>query len=437
MKRTLPVLVALVLSLAASRTVFGVNRFFINNTNAPVSSTGNSIVVRADLDQPIYAFSVHLTYDAAKIRVTAVQNGAGITALAPEYSDGTITVSPGRIVHGVVFDLSNPITKNLATGTNREMLTITYDVLSAGATTVLLDLNNQTGNPSRLNVFVDSDGDSIAPPPSLVDGTITILPPAVPVIQSITPSTGTAGTEILIVGTNFNQAGLAVTVCGQAIAHTLLGDNQTIRVSAPACATGPADVRVCTNNGCDTDVGGFTYEPGPQPPTIDSLVDNSGTAGKEFLVTGRNFDTGGLSVMVCGVNATFTNLGGGTLRVTAPSCGSLGFAPLKVTTSVGSATEPQGFEYTGGGGPVFIRGDSNNDKKVDLSDAVWTLNYLFTGGQAPRCLEAADANDAGSVDLSDPIYELNFLFQGGPAPPAPFPTAGTDPTPDVLPGCDL
>ena len=72
---------------------------------------------------------------------------------------------------------------------------------------------------------------------------------------------------------------------------------------------------------------------------------------------------------------------------------------------------------------------------LDLSDAVFTLNYLFGGGATPPCLDAADANDVGSVDLSDPIYSLQFLFQGGPDIPPPYPAPGTDPTADALGEC--
>ena len=419
--------------LSASSTASGANRFFINNATTPLGTTGNTITVQADLDQPIFAFSIHLTYDAAKIRVTAVQNGAAITGLAPEFSDGTITQSPGRVVHGVVFDLSNPITKSLASGTNKEMLKITYDVLSVSATTVLLDLNNQAGNPSKLNVFVDANGDPIAPAPTLVDSTIT-LSSLVPVIQSITPNTGVEGTQILIVGLNFNQAGLAVTICGKSVAHTLLGDNQTLRVNAPACGAGAAEVKVCTNFGCDTEATGFTYQAGAKPPVIDGLLDNSGSAGKEFTVVGQNFDVAGLSVKVCNVNATFSLLNSSTLKVTAPACGTTGFAPIQITTNGGSDSEANGFEYTGTAA-TFIRGNSNGDAKFDLSDAVWTLSYLFSGGPVPPCQDAADANDTGSLDLSDPIFSLNFLFQGGAEPPPPYPTAGIDPTADALPAC--
>jgi hypothetical protein len=35
-----------------------------------------------------------------------------------------------------------------------------------------------------------------------------------------------------------------------------------------------------------------------------------------------------------------------------------------------------------------------------------------------------DTNADGRIDLSDPVYALSFLFQGGAAPPAPFPACG-------------
>ncbi|MGQ9590550.1 MAG: alpha-2-macroglobulin family protein [Planctomycetota bacterium] len=84
--------------------------------------------------------------------------------------------------------------------------------------------------------------------------------------------------------------------------------------------------------------------------------------------------------------------------------------------------------------PTFVRGDSTDDGKVDISDAVTALAYLFLGGAAPDCLDASDANDDGTLNITDPIYLLGYLFLGGPAPPAPFPEAGEDPTRDLV-GC--
>jgi hypothetical protein len=61
-------------------------------------------------------------------------------------------------------------------------------------------------------------------------------------------------------------------------------------------------------------------------------------------------------------------------------------------------------------------GDSNADGRIDLSDAITTLGYLFLGGQIP-CLGAAEVSGDGRVDISDPIYLLQYLFASGPAIP--------------------
>jgi hypothetical protein len=86
--------------------------------------------------------------------------------------------------------------------------------------------------------------------------------------------------------------------------------------------------------------------------------------------------------------------------------------------------------------PRFIRGDSNGDSTVDLSDAVFSLAYLFLGGTPPGCIDAADADDDGAVDIVDPVFTLAFLFLDGLRPPEPFEFPGPDPTGDDLP-CNL
>lgn len=83
----------------------------------------------------------------------------------------------------------------------------------------------------------------------------------------------------------------------------------------------------------------------------------------------------------------------------------------------------------------FIRADTNQDGKLDISDPVATLGVLFLGGVAPTCFDALDSNDDGATDLSDAVHTLSFLFSGGQAPPAPYPECGEDSTPDDL-SCD-
>jgi hypothetical protein len=81
---------------------------------------------------------------------------------------------------------------------------------------------------------------------------------------------------------------------------------------------------------------------------------------------------------------------------------------------------------------IFIRGDSNGDVRVNITDAVHMLLILFSGAERGDCDDAWDVNDDGSHNITDPLALLNFLFLGGVDPEPPHPAAGTDPTPDRL-----
>lgn len=80
---------------------------------------------------------------------------------------------------------------------------------------------------------------------------------------------------------------------------------------------------------------------------------------------------------------------------------------------------------------AFIRGDVNKNGAINVSDAVDLVASLFGAG-GPACDDARDVNDSGTIDVSDPVYLLSHLFLPEPAPPAPYPSAGFDPTPDGL-----
>jgi hypothetical protein len=79
---------------------------------------------------------------------------------------------------------------------------------------------------------------------------------------------------------------------------------------------------------------------------------------------------------------------------------------------------------------VFVRGDSNGDGTLDISDAVHTLSFLFLGEAALACEDMADSNDDGEVDISDALRTLGHLFECALPPPYPFPDPATDPTQD-------
>lgn len=91
-----------------------------------------------------------------------------------------------------------------------------------------------------------------------------------------------------------------------------------------------------------------------------------------------------------------------------------GFLLLALAGAAAAGTERQ-----------FLRGDSNGDGRVDISDPVFTLCCLFTvaGFELP-CEAAADANGDEALTIADPVYSLTYLFAGGKKIPPPYPEAG-------------
>lgn len=90
-----------------------------------------------------------------------------------------------------------------------------------------------------------------------------------------------------------------------------------------------------------------------------------------------------------------------------------------------------------GGRGDFVRGDANNDTRIDISDGIWIIMDLFfqTVERKP-CFAPSDANDDGLVDLADAMYIFNWRLPRiavSPPPPAPFPNCGPDPDNSDLP----
>ncbi|MFH1699731.1 MAG: FG-GAP-like repeat-containing protein [Candidatus Zixiibacteriota bacterium] len=59
-------------------------------------------------------------------------------------------------------------------------------------------------------------------------------------------------------------------------------------------------------------------------------------------------------------------------------------------------------------------GDANDDGIVNIGDAVFLINHIFKGGQAPYPLEIGDANCDGNTNVGDAVYIINVVFKGGP-----------------------
>jgi hypothetical protein len=157
----------------------------------------------------------------------------------------------------------------------------------------------------------------------------------------------------------------------------------------------------------------------------------------------RGIEDGDLNAPNFSIPAMITLLNAERKLYKTPACG-----PLRVTTIlvpkvpsptwVVEVTEKvfeESFHF-GPCGATFRRGDADADGTVGITDAIYGLNFLFSGGPTPPCLDAADADDNGTVEITDAIRTLGFLFLGSEPPPAPGPfDCGEDVREDTLSTC--
>ncbi len=65
-------------------------------------------------------------------------------------------------------------------------------------------------------------------------------------------------------------------------------------------------------------------------------------------------------------------------------------------------------------------GDANDDQSIDISDVVFLISHIFSGGVAPGvCVYPkgmGDANGDGEVDISDVVFLIARIFSGGLEP---------------------
>lgn len=66
---------------------------------------------------------------------------------------------------------------------------------------------------------------------------------------------------------------------------------------------------------------------------------------------------------------------------------------------------------------IYTFGDANGDGIVNVSDCVYIVNYIFSGGPAPvPIFITGDVDCNRQITISDVVYLLNWIFIGGPEP---------------------
>lgn len=117
--------------------------------------------------------------------------------------------------------------------------------------------------------------------------------------------------------------------------------------------------------------------------------------------------------------------GGGLSTMGTLTLGSTIGQTVAGQSTMGTLTLNSGFQQNFETGTCCIppmRGDVNYDdaELIDISDLLYLIDFMFTGGPAPVCHEEADVNGDGAelLDISDLIYLIDYMFTGGAPPPA-------------------
>lgn len=66
--------------------------------------------------------------------------------------------------------------------------------------------------------------------------------------------------------------------------------------------------------------------------------------------------------------------------------------------------------------PPYICGDTNGDESINVSDAVYIINYVFLGSNAPDPIASGDPNCDSTCNVSDAVWIINFVFIGSNSP---------------------
>ena len=64
----------------------------------------------------------------------------------------------------------------------------------------------------------------------------------------------------------------------------------------------------------------------------------------------------------------------------------------------------------------LLCGDANADEMVNVSDAVYIINYVFSGGNPPDPIEVGDVNCDDKCNVSDAVFLINYVFSSGHTP---------------------
>ena len=239
-----------------------------------------------------------------------------------------------------------------------------------------------------------------------------------PVVSSIAPPSGVAGTPVTVTGQHFGGNIQVFFGATQVPVQSVAADLRSLTVLAPSGAAGTTvDVTVRNPQGTSniTPVDRFTYLVTP-PPTVTALAPNAGPTGggTSVTVTGTGFVNGSTTVKFGANSGTNVVVSTPTsLTVTSPA-GAAGQVDVTVTTAFGTSAATAADRFTYGAAPTVTSlspnsGSANGGDVVTITGTGFSNPVLVFFGSALATnvtvnsatrITATSPAGTGSVDVT-------------------------------------
>ncbi len=301
-----------------------------------------------------------VTFGGTAASNVVVVSSTSITATTPAHAAGAVTVTvtvngqSGSLTNGftyVVAPTVSNVSPNNGPVAGGTAVTITGTNFAAGATVTF-------GGTAASNVVVVSSTSITATTPAHAAGAVTVTVTVnsqsgsltngfifgTPTVTSVSPNNGSVagGTAVTITGTNF-AGGATVTFGGTAASNVVVVSSTSITATTPAHAAGAVTVTVTVSGQSGSLTNGYTYLVGP---TVSSVAPNNGpvAGGTAVTITGTNFAAGATVTFGGAAASNVVVVNSTTITATTPA-GTAGAVTVAVTVSGLSGSLTNGFTY--------------------------------------------------------------------------------------------
>ncbi|MFQ5637814.1 MAG: IPT/TIG domain-containing protein [bacterium] len=259
-----------------------------------------------------------------------------------------------------------------------------------GATNGVIVLINNAGSATSSSVF-----------------TVTTAPG----ISSFTPSSGTSGTEVTLLGNNFTGT-VSVAFNGVSAAQFTVDSDTVIKATVPSGAT-TGKISVTSGNGAGLSASDFIITP---TPVITSFSPPAGPVGSDVTVAGNHFN-GATAVAFNGVAAAqFTVDSNTQITATVPNGATTG--KISVTSAGGAATSASDFTivllpvvtaFSPSAGPI------GTDVTLTGNHFTGATSVAFNGVSAAQFTVDSDTQIRATVPSGATTGKISVTSAGGAA----------------------